>query len=380
MDDLLIRPCRSVPPSRLAGRVVRTVLCGFLALFGAVLVFAAGAVLCAAAAWEQIGRGAPLPTVGWVLAMLACLGAALAIVVALLSLAPQPWGVRVPRDAAPALYALVDALSGSARVGRIRRVYITSDMNAAVVQRPFLFARRFLVTELLVGLPLAHSLSPGQFAAVIAHEIGHVVARQGTLGGWGAYLQAWWMRTVNELSAVLPPWLPWVERHGDRLCRAMVGLARREELAADEVAAQLVGSGVLGEALVEVCCKARFLADDYLPLVHALAAADRESRVRPFRDMGHGFAAGFARSGAACDPEGLIGCDDGDPFHPPLRRRLQVLGVPPCRPSQAAVTAAEHYFGGLLPTLAWAFDQMWWEQARVRCYPMASAGGAEREE
>lgn len=373
MDNIEIGRCRPFPPQRLAGRLARTALCGLLGLLGIALILAAAALVCAAAAWDEIRRGEPLLTVEWMSAMLVCLAGAFAVVMALLSLAPQPWGVCVPRRAVPAFYALLDDLSGKAGVGRIRHVFITDEMNAAVVQRPFLFARGFLGTELLIGLPLVHSLSPAQLAAVIAHEIGHVVVRQRVMRGWGAFLQAWWMRTVNALSAALPPGLSWVERHGDRLCDAMLEVVRQEELAADAVAGRLVGPELLGAALVEVCCKAHFLADDYLPLVHALAEMDLNSRVRPFRDMGHGFAAGFAQSGAASDPESVVGSDCGDPFHPPLGQRLQALGVPSQRPVQAAVTAAEHFFGGLLPALAWTFDRMWWDQVRERCYPMLTA-------
>lgn len=369
MDDMQTRR-RSVPPRQLAGRLSRIALGGLLALLGIALLLAAAAVVCAAAAWDEIGHGAPLLTVEWVGAMLACVAAAFAVVAALLSLAPQPWGVCVPRRAVPAFYVLLDELSGKAGVGRIRHVFITDEMNASVVQRPFLFARGFLGTELLIGLPLVHSLSPAQLAAVIAHEIGHVVVRQRVMGGWGAFLQAWWMRTVNALSAAVPSGLSWAERHGDSLCDAMLKLARLEELAADEVAGRLVGPELLGEALVEVCCKAHFLADDYMPLVQALALMDQDSRVRPFRDMGHGFAAGFAQSGAASDPQSVVGSDCGDPFHPPLGQRLQALGVPPQPLAQVPVTAAEHYFACLLPALAWTFDRIWWDQVRERCYPM----------
>lgn len=373
MDDIQIRCSGALSPQRLARQLARGALGGLLAVLGVALTLGAAAAVFAAAAWDEIGRGEPLRTVGWVSAMLACLGAATAVVVTLLNLAPQPWGMCVPRRAAPTFYALLDDLSGKAGVGRVRHVFITEEMNASVVQRPFLLARGLLGTELLIGLPLAHSVSPAQLAAVVAHEIGHVAVRQRVMGGWGAFLQAWWMRTLNALSAVLPPCLPWVDHHGNRLCDAMLMLAREEELGADEVAVQLVGSELLGEALVEVCCKAHFLAVDYLPMVHSRACLDRDSRMRPFRDMGHGFAAGFAQSGAASDPEHLVGSDGGDPFHPPLRQRLQVLGVPAQPPAQAPVTAAEHFFGCLLPVLAWTFDRMWWEQLRERCYPMVTA-------
>ncbi|NUQ51054.1 MAG: hypothetical protein HUU27_14200 [Phycisphaerae bacterium] len=89
MDDIHIRRSVALPPSRRAWRLAWGALGGLLAVLGVALILAAVAVVCAAAAWDEIGRGEPLRTVGWVSAMLAGLGAALAVVV-------TAWGLRSP--------------------------------------------------------------------------------------------------------------------------------------------------------------------------------------------------------------------------------------------------------------------------------------------
>lgn len=356
--------------ARLARRLALVSLAGLLALFGLVLALAAVALAATAAAWSAIDHGQPLHTMAWVGLALACLGSAATGLYALLRLAPQPEGIRLPRAAAEGFFRFLDELACRAGVEPVGRVRITDEIGAAVVQRPRLGLMGAMRTELLIGLPLVHSLSPAQLGAVLAHEFGHIAAQREGWCGWGAYLRAWWMRTLDALLPGIPAALPVLARHGERFCRDMLRLARIEELEADAVAARLVGPALLGETLVELSRKAHFLEHDYWPRVQALRTSNARSAVRPFREMGHGMTAGFSHARVATDPELHASEARAQPWHPSLRRRLSALRVRGAQLPAGAGSAAEHFFPGLLPSLAWIFDRAWWGAVRDPRHPM----------
>jgi len=130
------------------------------------------------------------------------------------------------------------------------------------------------------------------------------------------------------------------------------------------------GPVLLGETLVELSRKAHFLEHDYWPRVQALRTLDAGSVVRPFREMGHGVAAGFSHAVVAADPELHASEARAHPFHPSLRRRLSALRMRAAAQPVPSGSAAEHFFPGLLPSLAWIFDRAWWAAARNPRHPM----------
>jgi Zn-dependent protease with chaperone function len=372
MDDF--EPRGSVIRLRalLARRLAWVSLGGLLLLLGATLMLATVAVCCGAAAWAAIGAGEPLSTVLWVCAALASLALALVGLKALLQAGPPPEGISLPRAAAEDFFRVLDELAWRAGVEPVEHVRITDAVNASVVQRPALVLPGAMRTELLIGLPLVHCLSPVQFAAVLAHEFGHVAAQRRGWCGWAAFLRASWVRALDALLPAAPSasGASWLGGHADRFCHDMLRLGRIEELEADAVAAKLVGPALVGETLVALSRKAHFLQHDYWPRMHALRSADANSAVRPFREMGHGFAAGFSDEAVAADP--ALALDEARPgcFHPSLRRRLRALRVSAAAMPVESSSAASHFFSGLLPSLAWIFDRVWWEGARIRRHSM----------
>lgn len=356
--------------AQLARRLALAALLGLLGGLGVTLVFAASALYSMAAAWDAIGAGEPLRTVAWVCAGLVSVALALSGLKALLQLGPRPEGICLPRAAAEDFFHLLDGLARRVGVEPVEHVRITDEINATVVQRAGLVRGGAMRTELLIGLPLVHCLSPAQFAAVLAHEFGHVAAQRQGWGGWAAWLRAAWVRALDALLPAGPEGLPWLGRHADRFCRDMLRLARIEEFEADAVAARVVGPALLGETLVALSRKAHFLEHDYWPRVRALQTADAASAVRPFRELGHAFAAGFSHDTIAADPALAINEARSGQFHPSLRRRLRALRVSTAPLPADAASAATHFFAGLLPSLAWIFDRVWWEGARFRRHPM----------
>lgn len=282
---------------------------------------------------------------------------------------PDGAGIVLPESHVPGLRRRVDRLCAQLGARRIDRIVITPDMNAAVVCRPALGLLGPMRTTLLLGIPLAHSLTARQLSAVLAHELAHLSAQLDGAGAWSAHLRTWWLRCVDRIdgdrSAVARAAL-WLLAPVARLdLEQSVALSRLDEFEADAVAARAVGSPALAGALIELAMKDRFLHDDYWVRVLDQADDRRRPRVRPFREMGLGVQVGFVRREALAGLDHLLRSDAGSlDTHPSLPERLDALrigrlgGLPV---AGEGPSAAEHYFAGLLPTLSLAFDRMWWE-------------------
>jgi Zn-dependent protease with chaperone function len=276
---------------------------------------------------------------------------------------PAPQGVRLEPEDARDLFRLIDDMSGMLEGARIDYVWITPAMNAAVLQRP---RRRFfgrIENHLLLGLPLAHSLSCKQLTAVLAHEFAHLSVQRKGFGKYGALLRAWWLRALDKMSDVFPALGALADRALKRLYTNMARLARIEEFEADARAAQIVDADLLGETLIEVSLKEHFLYQDYWPRVLAQSRLRAKPLVRPFRDLSLGMSAGFFRDAAG---DGLSGNREPHPLHPTPHERLSALRVKPRIAVEASTSpsVAHRYLSPLLLTLAWVFDRAWWQDAR----------------
>ncbi len=360
-------PPSSAAVSRLGavhGRLARRLTAAAFAGLSAFAVLGALAGLLAGwAAWQGWQAGPGSSAAAWGVLALAVLLVLRHLLALVLVPAPGPCGIHLSRDAADALHYRIDEVARRLGVPRVDGVWITDEMNAAVLQRPRLGCFGRIETHLMIGLPLAHSLSRRQFLAVLAHEFGHLAVQRRGLGALGAHLRAWWLRVADEAAERHPALADWLDRRVRRYTLGMLRLARLEEFEADAVAARLVGRRLLGEALIEVSAKDRFLREDYWPKVLAQCASAPEPRIRPFREMGLGVAAGFhggsVRSGGFCCSEGA----DPASLHPTPVERLRALRVPPGDMVAPGPSAASHYLSALLPHLAWVFDRHWWKCA-----------------
>ena len=82
---------------------------------------------------------------------------------------------------------------------------IDDEFNACIVQIPrfglFGGARNYLV----IGLPLMQTLTVEQFAAVLAHEYGHLSGAHGHFSAWIYRLRVTWSRGSSIHSQ--PAWI-----------------------------------------------------------------------------------------------------------------------------------------------------------------------------
>ncbi len=316
--------------------------------------------------WQALMAGAFHLAIGWGIVVLAA-GAASALLFHLLWIPPPPLeGILLPRRAADAFYRLIDKMERRFGAISIAGVWISDTMNAAVVQRTRWGCIGPMETHLVIGLPLTHSLSRQQLAAVLAHEFAHVALQRRGMGAWLAHCRAWWLRVLERTCTLLPFMAPVLDALFARFYRGMVYLARMEEFEADAMAARLVGADLLGQTLIEVTLKERFLSEDYWPKVLAQSTSRPRPSIRPFREMGLGVAAGFLRASAVrLAATSLVESSDGGAsFHPTLTERLRALRVPLQAAKRDQPSAASHYLAPLLPTLAWVFDRAWWRDTR----------------
>ncbi|WP_068635293.1 M48 family metallopeptidase [Thauera butanivorans] len=350
--------------ARLARRLTLLALAG---LAGGMLLLAAlvgGVAHALGCSWEAVVSGHPFASGLWSLCAVLLLLCSAAIADVLFSAPPRPQGVCLTRETAGQLFALLDTMAARLGIEPIQHVFITDDMNAHIHQRPAWGVAGPLDTCLMIGLPLAHSLSPAQFTAVLAHELGHLSAQRRGWAGVAGALRAWWARTLDRASAGFACIAPWLDEKSIGFCVQMLRLARIEEFEADAIAAELVGHDLMGEALVEVSLKSHFLEHDFWPQIEAYNASRARPALWPFRDMALGVEAGFMRTvsdHAVAVEESL---DERYAFHPSLQQRLSALRVP-CRvPEGEGTSAAVHFLAPMLPRLAMSFDRAWWRTWR----------------
>jgi Zn-dependent protease with chaperone function len=282
---------------------------------------------------------------------------------------PAPEGTRIKRRQAPELFALLDELRQQLKAPRFHRVLIDRDFNAAVSQIPRLGMLGWQTNYLLVGLPLMQSLSPEQFRAVLAHEIGHLSGNHSQFSGWIYRVRLTWARVLDNFEQDGNEWLLWTV---NRFLKWYVPffnaysfvLARADEYEADRCAANLAGKQNCAEALVAMRVKApqlhnfwdqvsdRIRQDATPPAAYSeLMAALRQPVAKSMTQKA--LATAFEQATDLTDT------------HPCLRDRLTALAYRIHRPEDlpvpapAGMTAADRFLGpGLVDILA-QYDREW---------------------
>lgn len=262
--------------------------------------------------------------------LISCL---IAGVLILYSILPRPDrfeapGPQLTHDEQPRLFELVSAVAGDTRQAMPSEIYLVPDANAWVAQRGGFMAmgsRRIMG----LGLPLLQTLDTGQLRAVLAHEFGHYHGGDTRLGPWIYKTRGAIVRTVQQLAAnrsiVHLPFL-W---YGKLFLGITQAISRRQELAADALAARVAGARALGSGL---------------QAVHAAGMAHQAywiNEVVPVLNSGYRppLADGFQRFLGAHNVHDQVtrslqqelteGRADPYDSHPSLRERLAALGSPP---------------------------------------------------
>jgi Zn-dependent protease with chaperone function len=219
----------------LAGRAVAAValLVGFYILAIAVIV---GLIAIPVAEWRFAERID-------IQIAIACLGAALVV---FLSILPRPDrflppGPLLEEANQPTLFAVIREVSAQTGQAMPREVYLDPDLNAYVAQRGGImgFGSRRIMG---LGLPLLQLLSVSELKAILAHEFGHFHGGDTALGPWIYKTRSALARTIQSLAesrSILTYLFDW---YGKAFLRITLAISRRQEFAADALAARTVGA------------------------------------------------------------------------------------------------------------------------------------------
>lgn len=279
----------------------------------------------------------------------------------------HPAGVRLHAQESPPLHAKVRRIGDGLGGVTIHGIWVTGDLNAAVLQRPRWGLIGPMENHLLLGVQLTHSVTISQFKAILAHELAHLKAQRTGVDAWARHVHCWWFRAVDRL-VTLAPHLSGVldEVTAGDVLRA-VELSRIEEFEADAIAAELVGRVEVAEALVEVAWKEQYVLRHYWQHAVMRSQTGGQLSFMPFREMARGMRAGFHRPPLyaamleVLSAHGDVNCYDP---HPSLPERLTALGFSPIvlADTPHSNSAAERYLADVLPAISAEFDRHWWLQ------------------
>jgi Zn-dependent protease with chaperone function len=283
---------------------------------------------------------------------------------------PPPEGFALKRTEAPRLYQALDRIGATLASPRFHDVLLTDDYNASVVQVPRLGLFGWQRNYLLIGLPLMHALTPEQFQAVLAHEMGHLSGNHSRFRGWIYRVRQTWGAMLGRLEAqgsalgrlLFTRFLRWYAPFFNAYSFV---LARSNEYEADRCSAEVAGAEHAGAALLRLQVGHRFLSESYWPSVFRRVA----ERAEPPDDVYRGLAAALraelpAREVGIWVDEALRRPTDYADTHPSLSDRLAALGVALDDSRRLALsvgeaTAATHYFGAREPALTRALEESW---------------------
>ena len=183
---------------------------------------------------------------------------------------PEPDGMELQREQAPALFDLADEIRTALRGPKIHRIVVSGDFNAAITQIPrfgmFGWPRNYMV----LGLPLLRAFTPAEFRSVLAHEIGHLSGKEGQrFRRWIYRLRQSWSEILGRVreerhyaSFLFEPFINWYSPY---LNAYSFVLARERERQADQYAVQFAGKEVTAVMLVRLMAKDRSLSENFWP-------------------------------------------------------------------------------------------------------------------
>lgn len=306
---------------------------------------------------------------GWVLLMLAWV-----VLRALWVRMPAPVGIGLTRAQAPRLFELTDELASKLEAPRVHVLQIDGEYNASLAQVPRLGPFGWQRNHLTLGLPLMQALTPEQFRAVLAHELGHLSGNHGRFGSWVYRVRQTWVQLLVRLEReerwgafAFTKFVNWFAPYFNAYSFV---LARRHEYDADGAAARVAGARGAARALAAVEVKGAYLSEKYWPEIMRRADQQREPTPGAFAGMWpvlrEGPAAPDARQFLRRSLMEETGYED---THPALAQRLGALGLGPeeaeslaeeiAAAGEGVETAAEHYLGGLRGELSRRLDEEW---------------------
>jgi Zn-dependent protease with chaperone function len=273
---------------------------------------------------------------------------------------------EIHRTEFPELFRSIDELRHGLKAPKIHHVVINYDHNAAVYQAPRLGWFGWYRNYLILGLPLLQSLTPEQFKATLAHELGHLSGNDSQFAGWIYRVRHMWEQLTCDNNFFL---FQWFFRWYEPLIKAYSLVSIRDrEYAADALAKRMTSREITASDLIQTYIYQYYLDECF---GHQLDRQAMEQDAPPKNVVTQMLAA----LRQPLDPQAariwlglaLGEATDTDDTHPCLSDRLAAVGYPTPKswtPQPIVLSAAEHFFGDRLADLATELDTQWYEQRR----------------
>jgi Zn-dependent protease with chaperone function len=324
--------------------------------------------LCAVMGWVIINHGLNYGTIKITIA----LGiVTLLMLQALWVKIPPPEGIALTRESVPKLYAMLDELSSKLNAPKFHHVLLDGDFNAAAGQLPRLGIFGWYRSYLFVGMPLMQAMSPEQFRAVMAHELGHLSGNHGRFGAWIYRQRKTWAQIIENFASenekgfftIFHAFLKW---YIPRFMAYSFVLGRAQEYEADRAAAEAATAQAIGDALIVLQVQDKH-HDAYWKEIYEVADKSPDPPANAFTGMSRALrkTADTADLAVWMDRALSVKTDLSD-THPSLTDRLKAMGrlpenVDPVAlvPSTPTQSAAEFYFGNALNHFLERLDLEW---------------------
>lgn len=286
-----------------------------------------------------------------------------------------PEGFPVDRAQAPRLFGALDEICGTLQAPSLHHVLITSEYNASVAQHPRLGLFGGHVNYLMLGLPLMEAMSPGQYRAILAHEIGHLSRNHSRFSGWVYRVQATWHQMLDTLAAErhtgISLFLPFFSWYSPYFAAYSFVLRRGNEYVADRCAAQVAGAETTAQMLVNLRLKGRAYRQEFWGGLLECAKTEPRLPDAIYTQLQSSFRKPSGREMQWYEDALEERTDLGD-THPSLTERLASLGYrtvpggpldlpkPPLPlPPPVTDTAADFFLGPLVSRVAAPIDARW---------------------
>jgi Zn-dependent protease with chaperone function len=202
---------------------------------------------------------------------------------------PEPDGIVLTREQAPALFDLVSEVRKALDGPNIDHILVSDEYNAYIAQIPQFGMFGWLRNYLVVGLPLLHAVNPAEFRSILAHEVGHLSGKHGRFSGWIYRLRQSWIEVLTrvqlERSYVSFLFEPFIKWYAPYLNAYSFVLARAQEWQADAFSVQLTGKDVAAVALVRLTTKERSLMENFWPGFFRQSKTQPKTPSDPFVQM-----------------------------------------------------------------------------------------------
>lgn len=328
---------------------------GYLYIFGLLAVFVALTVV--------LGAAVVYGSLAFIKLAIPLVILAFAVARALWVKVDAPQGRRLQRVEAPELFAFLDEIRDEMGAPAFHEVIVSPEFNAAVTQVPRLGIFGWQKNYLMIGLPLMMTLSPEEFRAVIAHELGHLSGNHSKFATWIYRVRMSWFRLVGQLdqgktSFLVRRFFNWFVPYFGAYSFV---LARMNEYEADRASAEVAGAQTAGRALARVHVAGDHLSETFWPQIYRRNDRSDDPPRQLFVEMGEELAASSDSEDAevhlARQLERPSGLND---THPSLGLRLEALGVEPSVPAPAERSAADALMSECCAGLLEEFNHQWY--------------------